>query len=264
LKAADYDIVSFPRSRLATVDLGSFMARKHVMYGLLEVDVTAARRALRTLRRQGQEVSFIAWMIKTIGDCVAQNRRAHAVRAGNKRLVMFHDVDIALPVEREVEGAGVPLPVLIKAANGKTAAQIHAEIQDAIDHSIVNERDFILSEHGLSNLALKLYYALPSALRVFAMQRLFANPFRARRLSGTVTVTTVNAIGKTSGWIVPTRSLHNLFFALGTITRKPWVVNDAVQVREILNLTVAFNHDAIDGVPARRFMQDLVGRIEKG
>ena len=264
MKAHDYDIVRYPRSRLPTLDLGRFMARKHVMFGLLEVDVTAARRALRILRRQRQEISFNAWMIKTIGDCVARNRRAHAVLAGNKKLVMFHDVDIALPVEREVEGAGVPLPVLIKATNRKTAAEIHAEIQQAVNHGIVNERDFILSEHGLSKLVLQLYYALPSALRVFAMQRLFANPFRARELSGTVTVTTVNAIGKSSGWILPTRSMHNLSFALGTITRKPWVVDDSVQVREILNLTVAFNHDAIDGVPARRFMQDLVSQIEKG
>ena len=92
----------------------------------------------------------------------------------------------------------------------------------------------------------------------------FLNPFRAKALSGTVTVTTVNAIGKSPGWILPTRSLHNLFFALGTITRKPWVVDDTVQVREILNLTVAFNHDAIDGVPARKFMQDLVRQVEKG
>jgi hypothetical protein len=46
--------------------------------------------------------------------------------------------------------------------------------------------------------------------------------------------------------------------------RKPWVIDDSVQVRKILNLTVAFNHDAIDGVPARRFMQDLVSQIAKG
>jgi hypothetical protein len=260
----EYDIIRYPKSRLPTVDLGRLAARKHVMYGLLEVDVTAARRALRLLRRQHQEVSFIAWMIKTIGDCVARNRRAHAVQIGNRKLVMFHDVDIALPVERAVEGAGVPLPVLIKTTNRKTAAQIHAEIQAAINHQIVNERDFILSEHGLSKLALRLYYALPSALRVFAMRRLFGNPFRAKTLSGTITVTTVNAIGKSSGWILPTRSMHNLSIALGTITRKPWVVDGTVQVREILNLTVAFNHDVIDGVPARRFMQDLVSQVERG
>ena len=202
---------------MPTIDLGRLVARKHVMYGLLEVDVTAARRALRLLRRQHQEVSFNAWMIKTIGDCVARNRRAHAVQIGSRKPVMFHDVDIGLPVERAVEGAGVPLPVLIKGTNRKTAAQIHAEIQAAINHQIVNERDFILSEHGLSRLALRLYYALPSALRVFATRRLF----------------------------------------------EPWVVDDTVQVREILNLTVAFNHDVIDGVPARRFMQDLVSQIEK-
>jgi pyruvate/2-oxoglutarate dehydrogenase complex dihydrolipoamide acyltransferase (E2) component len=31
-----------------------------------------------------------------------------------------------------------------------------------------------------------------------------------------------------------------------------------------MHLTVTFDHDAIDGVPARRFVQDLVTHIEKG
>jgi hypothetical protein len=131
-----------------------------------------------------------------------------------------------------------------------------------MERPIGTERDLVLSTHDFSRAVMRLYYALPSWLRVAALRMALGNPFRLKRNAGTVTVTTVNAVGGSPGWILPTRSLHTLSFALGSVTRKPWVVDGAVQVREILNLTVAFDHDAIDGVPARHFMQALVKRLE--
>jgi pyruvate/2-oxoglutarate dehydrogenase complex dihydrolipoamide acyltransferase (E2) component len=34
--------------------------------------------------------------------------------------------------------------------------------------------------------------------------------------------------------------------------------------REILHLTVLIDHDAIDGVPAARFVDELVNRLQSG
>ena len=76
-------------------------------------------------------------------------------------------------------------------------------------------------------------------------------------------VTTVNAVERTAGWILPTRNMHNIALSFGSISKKPWVVKGKVEVRDILHLTVAFNHDVIDGVPAGRFVQDLVKTIEE-
>jgi pyruvate/2-oxoglutarate dehydrogenase complex dihydrolipoamide acyltransferase (E2) component len=260
--ARDYEIIDFPKSRLATIDTGRLGLRN--MYGLLEVDVTEARKRLRQLRRQGREVSFTAWMVKTIGDCIAAHRYVHAALFRTRKLVLFHDVDIAMPIEVLINDVPVPLPLLIKATNRKSAAEIAREIEAGVHRLIENERSYILSKHAFSRAALRLYYRLPSFLRIAALKWLTANPFRARRHSGTVTVTTVNAVGNASGWILPTRSWHNIFFALGAVTRKPWVVGKDIQIREILNLSVVFNHDVIDGVPARRFMQDLISHIERG
>jgi hypothetical protein len=259
-----YETLVSSRSRLRTADVGVIGLRRHVMYGLLEVDVTEARRDARRLRRGGHEVSFTAWMIKAIGDSVAGNRGAHAMKWGERRLVIFDDVDIAIPVERAVAGVDEPLPLLIKRVNHKSVYEISGELETAIRKPIGDERDLILGEHGFSRTALRLYLVLPRFIRVAIMGRLFADPFRAQRLGGSVLVTTVNAVGKSAGWILPTRSLHTLSIALGSVTRKPWVVDGAVAVREIMHVTVSLDHDAIDGVPARRFVQDLVRTIERG
>ena len=262
MKPIDYEVIDYPKSRLATVDVGKFGHNKHYMFGLLEVDVTGARRLLRKLRQQGQETSFTAWMIKTIGDCVARNRYAQAMRWKPRKLIAFNDVDIAIPVERTVGGKGVPLPLLIRQTNIKSARDIHHEIQLAQQKSIANEKDFILNRHQFSRRALQLYYSAPQFVRLFLWKRIFGNPFRAKRNSGTVMVTTVNAVERTTGWILPTRNMHNIAISFGSISKKPWVVKGKVEVRDILHLTVAFNHDVIDGVPAGRFVQDLVKTIE--
>jgi hypothetical protein len=108
MKKAAHTVIRYPRSRLATLDLGRIALGKHHICGLLEVDVTKARQEVRRLRTEGKKVSFLAWMIKAIGCSLSNNRQAHAIAARRRRLVLFDDVDVALPVEREVEGSRVP------------------------------------------------------------------------------------------------------------------------------------------------------------
>jgi pyruvate/2-oxoglutarate dehydrogenase complex dihydrolipoamide acyltransferase (E2) component len=51
---------------------------------------------------------------------------------------------------------------------------------------------------------------------------------------------------------------------VGGIAWKPAVVEGRVEPREILNLTVTFDHDIVDGAPATRFTRRLVELIESG
>jgi hypothetical protein len=255
---------TFPASRLSTSDVGRRGLRKHYMFSLLEVDVTAARSSARSLRKAGIPVSLTAWIIKAASNAVTANKGAHAMRLGRRRLVIFEDVDVAIPIERTVQGTGVPLPFLIRATNRKTVENIQQELDMASGQTVTGEKDYILGGHGFSGFILKLYYRLPQWARLLALRAVLDNPFRAKRNSGTLLVTTVNATGKSAGWILPTRSLHNLSVCLGSVTKKPWVVAGKVEARDILHLTVTFDHDVIDGVPARRFVQYLVDQIESG
>lgn len=263
-QTSGYHVSTFPAARLATLDVGRFGLGKHYMFSLLEVDATAAREEARRLRQKGQSVSFTSWMIKAVGQSVSRNKLAQAMAFGRRKLITFDDVDIAVPMERAVGQVGVPLPLLIKGVNRKTVVDIQREIDLASRQAIQDERDYILSQHAFSRGILRLYYALPQWARLVAFRWLLNDPFRAKRQSGTVLVTTVNATGNAAGWILPTRSLHNLSIALGSVTKKPWVVDGEVRIRDILQLTVSMNHDVIDGVPARRFVQDLAKRIESG
>jgi pyruvate/2-oxoglutarate dehydrogenase complex dihydrolipoamide acyltransferase (E2) component len=51
---------------------------------------------------------------------------------------------------------------------------------------------------------------------------------------------------------------------LGSVIKKPIVVNDEIKIREILNMTLLIDHDAIDGAPMARFVKELNRNLETG
>ncbi len=78
-------------------------------------------------------------------------------------------------------------------------------------------------------------------------------------MAGTVGITAVGMFGKgQGGWgLVPV--IHGLALIVGSIAWKPAVVEGRIEPREILNLTVVFDHDVIDGAPATRFTRQIGG-----
>jgi pyruvate/2-oxoglutarate dehydrogenase complex dihydrolipoamide acyltransferase (E2) component len=70
--------------------------------------------------------------------------------------------------------------------------------------------------------------------------------------------------GSGSGWGLAAPDGHTLCLIVGGIARKPAVVQDRIEPREMLSLTVAFDHDVVDGAPAARFTQRLKELIESG
>lgn len=259
----NHEIIRYPRSRLSTHDLGRIGLRKHHVAGLVEVDVTEARDRIRVARHEGRHVSFFAWVVKTIADSVAEHGLVHAMRSGKNKVIAFSDVDISILVEKRIQGKRVPLPSLIREANRKTVEAIYQEVRDALGRTVRDERDHVLSRHGGRAWSMRLYYSLPQWMRIWVFELLLARPFLAKKSMGTVVVTSLESVAKFPGWIIP-RSIHNLCFALGPVTKKPWVVEDRIVIREILHLTVLVNHDVIDGAPAARFIGTLIDQLERG
>jgi 2-oxoacid dehydrogenases acyltransferase (catalytic domain) len=54
----------------------------------------------------------------------------------------------------------------------------------------------------------------------------------------------------------------SLLLIVGGIARKLAVVDEPVEPRDLLNLTVAFDHNVVDGAPASHFVKRLVDLSE--
>jgi pyruvate/2-oxoglutarate dehydrogenase complex dihydrolipoamide acyltransferase (E2) component len=80
-------------------------------------------------------------------------------------------------------------------------------------------------------------------------------------MAGTVAVTSVGVFGGRGGWgLTPTN--YSLQLTVGGISTKPRYADGELREREILHVTLTFDHDVIDGAPAARFTQSLGHRTE--
>ncbi|MCE3276244.1 MAG: catalytic domain of component of various dehydrogenase complexe [Propionibacteriaceae bacterium] len=83
------------------------------------------------------------------------------------------------------------------------------------------------------------------------------DPTRVVTAAGTVGVTALGMVGRGGGWGLAPEG-QSLLLIVGGIARKPAVIEERVEPRDLLNVTIAFDHDVVDGAPAARFIRRLV------
>ncbi|HEY9645263.1 MAG TPA: 2-oxo acid dehydrogenase subunit E2 [Chroococcidiopsis sp.] len=269
----------FPEFRNPTIDILNWGRTRHHIPILLEIDVTEARHAIRAQHaKTGQRISFTGWVVACLAQAVSEHKSIHALRRGDRHVVVFDDVDVMVVVERAVAqaehsserssepsaaGERLPMPYIIRRANAKTVAEIHAEIR-AAQHAPVAAGEVQIDAHRASWLT-KIGTMLPRFMRDLLFWRpLLRDPFRVKRLMGTVSVTSVGMAGQGGlSWGIPI-GIHPLIVAVGAIAKRPGVVHDQIAVREYVGLTVLFDHDVTDGAPVARFIRCLQGLMTRG
>ncbi len=243
-RAPGFDLRVFPLSRRLVMDACEWGRKKHSIHIFVEIDVTRARELLRDYKtRTGESLSFTAFIASSIGRTVAEDRMWHAYRRGRK-LILFHDVDIATLVEREVEGEKLATAFVIRSAHAKTIREIHDEIRAAQKENVENSP-------GVNKW--KAFLKLPRFLRMQLYRFLDRSPVARKNLAGTVLLTAVGMAAKGGGWGVPIAN-NTLTITLGGIQTKPGFVEGRIEPREYLCATVSFDHDIVDGMPAARFV----------
>jgi hypothetical protein len=247
-----YEVLPYPKIRRLMEDGGRLGREKHLVHGLFEMDVTEARRAVRAYRvRTGEGLSFMAFVVACVGRAVEQHKPVQACRARGEKLVLFDDVDVNTMFEVEVDGQRIIRPHILRAVNTKGPRDLHAEIRAFQDH------------HAQSREAKSIawFVLLPGFLRRFFLRLLFRSPRRLKEMNGTVALTSVGMFGSGGGWGLPV-SNHTLQITLGGIAKRPALVNGQLENRQMMCVTISFDHDIVDGAPAARFAQTLKELIE--
>jgi pyruvate/2-oxoglutarate dehydrogenase complex dihydrolipoamide acyltransferase (E2) component len=227
---------------------------------MLEFDVTDSRKKLKDLRKSGINVSFNGWMIKVISSVLQKYPEASAFLYNKRKLIIFNDINISILVEKKIGVSRVPIPLVIEKTNFKSALDITMEIENAKKQEL-SDNDIILSKK--STFSENLYYQLPGFLRRTIWKIMLRNPECAYKKMGNVVITSVGMMGRINGWFIH-KSVHPLSFGIGSILKKPVVIDNEIRIREILNMTILVDHDVIDGVPMVKFLNDLTKSIESG
>lgn len=226
-----------------------------MMHGLIEVDVSEARRRLRAQReRTGEALSFTAFVIACLGRAVAAHPEVHALRDWRGRMVLFDDVDVTTIVEVQVDGRPFGLAHILRAANRRSPAEIHDEIravQVAGLHSV----------SPATRRATRLALFVPGFARRLALRAMLWFPRVAKRQTGTVLMTAVGMFGGGTGWGFSAPGIHGLSVTVGGIAERA-AVTPGGRPREVLCLTVSADHEVVDGAPLARFTRDLRALLE--
>lgn len=247
-----------PLARMTPAYLSLYWS-KHVIYGLIEVDVTVPRLLIAQEKaRTGEVLSFTGFLIGCLAQAVDEDKSVQGYLKGRRDLAVFDDVDVFVPVERRIDGVPVPIPLIIRAANRKSLSEIHAEIraaQSGAQPEAVSPR--------LMQRLLTAPWPVPALVTRLMRALSRRDPRRLVRAAGTVGVTSLGMAGRVPAWGVAPGG-QSLLLVVGGIATKPAVVEDRVEPRELLQLTVAFDHDVVDGAPAAHFTQRLSHLIESG
>ncbi len=247
-----YKVFPFPKSRRFALDAGYLGRRRHIVHGLLEIDVTGARQRIADHKEKtGERLSFTAYIINCLAEAVAGDREVQAYRDWRGRLVIYDHVNINTMVEVVKGDCKVPMPYIIKAADLKTYRQIHNEIRGTqVDHEATLKSGFM-----------DWFLFLPGFVRRFFYRFVMRFPQSFRKYSSSVLVTAVGMFGKGGGWGIPLPNFP-LTVTLGGIAEKPGVVDGRIEIREYLDVTLSFDHDIIDGAPAARFTNHFRELVE--
>lgn len=248
----NYQVIPFPKIRRLMVDGGQLARQKHLMHGLVEMDVTDARQLIRDHKaKTGESLSFTAFIISCLGRTVDMNKHMQAVRTWREKLIIFEDVDVNTMFEVEVDGHRIIRPHILRAVNRKSLREIHEEIRAfQSEHASGREANFI-----------DWFVLLPAFIRRFFLGMLFKNPKLLKETNGTVSLTAVGMFGNGGGWGIPV-SNHTLQITLGGIAEKAAFINGQLKNREYLCVTISIDHDIVDGAPAARFIQRLKELVE--
>jgi len=226
---------------------------RHMVHALLELDVTEARRRVRDHEvGPGERLSFTAFLVASLARAIEGDRRLHACRDWRGRLVLFDEVDVVTLIESEVDA--VAIPHVIRAANRRTAGEIHAEIRRI-------QAEPAASAQRSGALA-RLSAFTPGVVRRLFLRLLRRSPGWLKRSAGTTLVTSVGMFGAGAGWAVGIVPLHTLCLTVGGVAVKPAVVDGRVEPRELLAVTASIDHDIVDGAPAARFARRLREIVE--
>lgn len=237
--------------------------KKHAVHALIEVDVTTGKKKLKNFsEKTGEKLSFTGWIITCAAQALSEHKEINAFRKGRNKIICFDDVDIAIPVERTIDGEKIPMAYILRKANEKTLVQITKEIRSVQIQAVDGKKQVL----GSTFTPLERFaFHAPMFLKKLIIFIVNHSPILKKKHIGTLGVTAVGMKGRFPGWILPLGGVTTILFVIGGIIRKPGVLkDDTIAIREYIHVTVTADHDLIDGGPLGRFLDRFISFCEQG
>ncbi|MFP3987128.1 2-oxo acid dehydrogenase subunit E2 [Streptomyces sp. E11-3] len=240
-----------PSRRLVIAALRAGRRRMAAMHSLVDLDVTLVRKRIAA---SAEPVSFTAFVVAAVARAAAAHPQVHAYRNWRGRLVQHHHVDVNTLVEVMTDQGPFAVPHVLHDADVRDVQDLTAELRAVKRDHTTTGAGRLLDRFGTA--ACRVPGLLPT------MYAALGRSVRLRQSTGTVAVTAVGMFGAGGGFGVAPPSLMPLQVVVGGVSERPRAVAGRIAVRDVLDLTLTFDHNVIDGAPAARFVTELRRLIE--
>ena len=261
MKKPQHTTIPFSLERKQIVDFLSVGKSRHTASALVEFDITGIRDQLREAKKKTKATaSLTGYLIYCYAKAVSADKRMQAFRKGNK-LVVFDDIDIATMIERTVNGEPVPVGYVIRKADTKTVFEISEELKIAKEKQ---SSELVDGEDALPNGILINLVKRIGFIRKWFIRKIFTDPFLKKRINGTIGFSSMGMFSyNTAGWVVPITP-QVLTVMVGGIRKLPALEQGQIVEKETVCITIAMDHDILDGAQTARFIERFRKNIRSG
>ncbi len=255
----DYQKRRFSVNRQILADYNAIASSFSRVQGLVETDITDAVNIIKYIeKRDGYKTSLTAWIAKCISKGVSEDMRLNSYRKGRK-IIVFDKIDISVMIEiKTKDEKQVAYNHVVRDVESKSVKEISDEIK-AIQQKQIEEREQLT--RGTSKFS-ELYLLIPGFIRRRVIKFILTNPFKLRKLIGTVGLTSLGRFVKNlSGWAIPFAD-KTLNVAVGGIKERVTEIEGEFQTRKYLCMTFLVDHNLVDGAPAARFISRTIEHME--
>lgn len=222
-------------------------------YLFADVDMTWAENMRARLQKMGVKTTVTAILLKAIGIAQRAHPASRTARLPWGRVATLNDIVAGFTVERFVNSKPAVFFGAITAPDCKPLKQIAEELKayGEADMSTVPQLDI---QNRFNNM--------PWLFRRIILW--FGLRYPKMRLHYMGATFGLSSLGKWGCKAIIPPCVSTSTFGIGKVEKRPVVVDNNIEIRSMMTITLNFDHRVIDGAPAARFLKDVIELMEGG
>jgi hypothetical protein len=222
-------------------------------YLFCDIDMSWAEHLRKELSKRSHKVTVTAIIIKAIAVAQLKHPESRSAFLPWGRVVRLDEIEAGFTAERLVEGEPIVYFGSIKSPHEKTLEEIARELRNYAEKDFSEIRQLDI-EHRFAQW--------PWLLRRFILW--LGVRFPTVRLMCMGQTFGVSSLGKYGMKMIIPPCVTTSTFGVGSVESRPVVRGGEIVIRPMTSMTLNFDHRAIDGAPAARFLNDVRLLLEGG
>lgn len=246
-----YTIKPFSINRVMVEDANKLGQKIPFVYVLAEIDITGVKKKIKDYNQiNNSQLTLNNFFLYCFSKTVADKKDLHAIKNWKNQLIVFDDIDVFFPIEKNINNQKVIQPLIIKAINKKSIFQINTEIES-----------FRISDHTNINKSQYYFLKLPYFIKKYFYSIWMKIPKMRKGIFGTAYYSAGGMFGTSKGWGFPI-PIHSVGMFLGSFSKVEKIEKGDIKNVEILTFTVIMDHSINDGAELGRFVHNFKKNID--